>query len=158
MLYEQPKAFVRHRRASMKTRAVPAAGIGCLGYIIKIAQAMSRYPACVLFAFICRTVVFWPDPQTRYSLRMQIDIKVVPGASKNEISGWLGRALKLRVRAAPENGKANRAVIALLAETLDVKPAHVRVVSGATRALKRVSVEGIDNAALARRLGAPETS
>ena len=86
---------------------------------------------------------------------MQIDIKVVPGASKDQISGWLGSALKLRVRAAPEKGKANRAVIALLAEALDVAPAAIRIERGHTRALKRVAIDDIDPGEFARRLGSP---
>ncbi|MBS63374.1 DUF167 domain-containing protein [Salinisphaera sp.] len=86
---------------------------------------------------------------------MQIDIKVVPGASKDQISGWLGPALKVRVRAAPEKGKANRAVIALLAEALHVAPATIRIERGQTRALKRVAIDDIDPGEFARRLGRP---
>lgn len=43
---------------------------------------------------------------------------MVPGASKSEISGWLGDALKIRVAAQPEKGNANAAVVAVLASGL----------------------------------------
>ena len=87
---------------------------------------------------------------------MQIDIKVVPGASTDQISGWLGSALKLLVRAAPEKGKANRAVIALLAHALDVPPATIRIERGQTRALKRVAIDDIEPAEFTRRMGRPD--
>ncbi len=50
-----------------------------------------------------------------------LKVKVVPGASRTQLSGWLGDMLKVRVSAPPEKGKANAAVEALLAR--DVGPA-----------------------------------
>jgi|AntDeeMinimDraft_5_1070356.scaffolds.fasta_scaffold05211_5 hypothetical protein len=88
---------------------------------------------------------------------MQIDIKVVPGSSKDEISGWLGDALKLRVRAAPEKGKANKAVTALLADALNIAPTRICIERGETRPLKRVSIDGIDTHSFAKRLGLADT-
>jgi len=37
-------------------------------------------------------------------------IKVVPNASKTEITGWLGDSLKIRLQATPQDGKANKAL------------------------------------------------
>ena len=47
-----------------------------------------------------------------------INVKVVPGSSKNCLGGWLGETLKVRVTAKREKGKANGALIALLADSL----------------------------------------
>ena len=56
---------------------------------------------------------------------------VQPKARANAVKGWHGAALRVSVTAAPENGKANRAVIALLAETFDVAPSSINLVRGA---------------------------
>ena len=69
-------------------------------------------------------------------------IKVVPGASRNEIAGVLGDRLKVRVGAPPESGKANKAVCVLLARTLGVRQADVDVEGGTTRPEKTVRVRG----------------
>ena len=47
-------------------------------------------------------------------------MKVVPGSSRDQVVGWLGDASKIKVTAPPEKGKANEAVIELLAEPLGV--------------------------------------
>jgi uncharacterized protein (TIGR00251 family) len=65
----------------------------------------------------------------------------VPGASRSEIVGPLGRRLKVRVAAPPEGGKANRAVVELLRGWLGV--AGVEIVAGRGRAEKTARVAGI---------------
>lgn len=80
-------------------------------------------------------------------------VKVVPGASRNEIKGWLGEELKIRVSAAPEKGKANKAVCALLAERLGLPTSSVVVVKGQGSPRKRLRIDGIDPEALQARLG-----
>ena len=47
-----------------------------------------------------------------------IAVKVVPRAAKDEIVGWLEDALKVRVQAPPQDGRANRALEVLLAEAV----------------------------------------
>ncbi len=81
-----------------------------------------------------------------------MDVKVVPGASRSRVVGALGTALKIVVSAAPECGKANAAVIKLLAAHLDVKRAEVQIVGGHSKPLKRVLVTGRSAAELRRRL------
>lgn len=84
----------------------------------------------------------------------RLSVKVVPGAARDEIAGWLGAALKLRVSAAPERGKANAAVEALLARALDVPASSVRIVAGKTSQKKVVEVVGLSESALRERLDA----
>ena len=79
-------------------------------------------------------------------------MKVVPGASRDEIAGWMGDTLKVRVTAAPERGRANSAVEELIAGTLGVAPDSVRVVSGHAAPRKVVEIAGMSGAELERRL------
>jgi uncharacterized protein (TIGR00251 family) len=62
----------------------------------------------------------------------RLRLRVKPGARTTAIVGVHGGALKLAVAAAPEKGKANRAVIALLAEALDIPASAVTIVAGDT--------------------------
>ena len=84
-----------------------------------------------------------------------IAVKVVPRAATDGVVGWLDGALKVRVAAPPEDGRANRAVEALLAARLGLKKRAVRVASGHGSAHKRVSVAGLDRDEIVRRLALP---
>jgi uncharacterized protein (TIGR00251 family) len=67
----------------------------------------------------------------RKSEAVVLHVRVQPKARTNAVKGWHGAALRVSVTAAPEDGKANRAVIALLAETFDVAPSSISLVRGA---------------------------
>ena len=73
----------------------------------------------------------------------RLKVKAVPGASRSEIVGRLGEALKIRVAAPPEGGKANRETLELLAERLGLPAASVTLVSGAASPAKVVELRGI---------------
>jgi len=79
-------------------------------------------------------------------------IFVQPRAAKDELVGVHGDALKLKVRAAPENGKANAAACLLLGELLDIPSSRIDVIAGGTSRYKKVAVEGADAATLTERL------
>ena len=85
----------------------------------------------------------------------RIAVKVVPGASRDGLAGWLGEALKVRVSAPPERGKANAAVEALIAAALDLPAKHVRVVGGLSSARKVVEIGRLSAAQVGERLGRP---
>ena len=72
-----------------------------------------------------------------------LTVKVAPGARKDEITGWMGDALKLRVSAPPEKGRANRAVAALLARTLATSRDAIVIVAGAGSRRKLIRIEGL---------------
>jgi uncharacterized protein (TIGR00251 family) len=73
---------------------------------------------------------------------MDIRIKVVPKSSKTELAGILPDGTwKVKVAAAPEKGKANRALVEFLAGHLGVAKSRIRIVSGETSQLKRIQVE-----------------
>ena len=75
---------------------------------------------------------------------VSLQIKVVPKSSRDRVLGWMGDRLKVAVTAAPEKGKANAAVVALLAEVLGVARSKVAIVSGEASALKTISVDAGD--------------
>ena len=60
-----------------------------------------------------------------------LHVRVQPKARANAVKGWSGQALRVSVTAAPEHGRATRAVIDLLAEALDVAPSSINLVRGA---------------------------
>jgi uncharacterized protein YggU (UPF0235/DUF167 family) len=70
------------------------------------------------------------------------------------VVGRHGAAWKVRVASPAERGKANDAVVALLAETLDVPQASVELVGGATHRDKVVAVRGLSEGEIERRLEA----
>ncbi len=71
-----------------------------------------------------------------------LPLKVVPGASRDRIVGEHGSSLKVTVAAPPEKGKANKAIIQLLAKALDVRPNRIEVVKGGTSPDKAVLIRG----------------
>jgi len=83
---------------------------------------------------------------------VKLAIKVVPGASKSGVAGWLGEALKVRVTAPAERGKANRAVEALVADALGISGDRVAIVAGHSSARKIVEIAGLDEGEVHRRL------
>ena len=73
---------------------------------------------------------------------VRVNVHVQPRASRSEIVGVHGAALKVRLQAPPVEGAANEALVALLAEQLKVPRRAVRVVGGATSRSKTVEIEG----------------
>ncbi|MDD3089881.1 MAG: DUF167 domain-containing protein [Candidatus Omnitrophica bacterium] len=72
---------------------------------------------------------------------MRINVKVIPKSSKEEVAAD-GESLKVYVKAAPDKGKANKAVIELVAGHYGVKRSGVRIVCGETSRNKIVEVSG----------------
>jgi uncharacterized protein len=82
----------------------------------------------------------------------RLRLRVSPGATRTEFAGRHGDSWKVRVSAAPERGRANEAVVALLAERLGVPRASLTVVSGRAARDKVVELRGLDPAEAERRL------
>ena len=82
----------------------------------------------------------------------RLQLRVSPGASRAGVVGRHGAAWKVRVAAPPENGRANDAVVRLLAETLELPRRDVAIVSGHGARDKVVSVAGISTEEAERRL------
>ncbi len=82
--------------------------------------------------------------------RVTFTIRVTPRAAANAVGGERDGALLVRVTAPPVEGKANAAVVALLAKALGVPRGAIRVDRGAAARTKRVSVPRDVEAALHR--------
>ena len=92
------------------------------------------------------------DPWRTSSEGISVALRVTPRGGRDDIEGIEtlsdGRCvLKVRVRAIADGGEANRAVTELLARSLRVPKARVRLLSGATSRLKQIAIDG-DPAAL----------
>lgn len=61
---------------------------------------------------------------------MRISVRVIPNAGHDEIVGWQEGVLKIKLQAVPEDGKANKALCALLAKRTRCHRREVRIVSG----------------------------
>jgi uncharacterized protein YggU (UPF0235/DUF167 family) len=85
---------------------------------------------------------------------IKLRIKAVPKSSRDGLAGWLGDTLKVRVTAAPERGKANAAIEAIVAEALGLPRGSARIVAGRTSSRKILEITGVSEAELRRRLGA----
>jgi len=87
------------------------------------------------------------DGTVRFAVRVQ------PRASRSEIVGLHGDAMKIRLSAAPVDGAANEALVELIAGVLGVGRRAVRIVSGESSRSKVVEVEGVTAAAVLRLAG-----
>jgi uncharacterized protein (TIGR00251 family) len=85
---------------------------------------------------------------------LRLLVTVTPGASRDELVGRHGEGWKVRVAAAPQRGRANHAVVTLLAEALGIDRGSVRIVAGHAARRKVVEIEGLGEKEAARRLEA----
>ena len=81
-----------------------------------------------------------------------LTIRVVPRASKNEIAGELGDALKIRLQAPPVEGKANKALIQFLSDKLEIQRNRISILSGDTGRNKRILLTGINSQDIKERI------
>lgn len=81
-----------------------------------------------------------------------IPIRAQPGARRDAIVGVHAGALRVAVTAAPERGRANEAIAAVLAEALGCRPSQVALLSGAASRQKRFLVAGLAPEQLRGRL------
>ena len=82
-----------------------------------------------------------------------LSLHVVPRASRTEVCGRHGDAIKVRLQAPPVDGKANAALVRWLAKRLDLPRNQVTITSGRTGRDKRVHVTGITAGCVTHRLG-----
>ncbi|MDP4878606.1 MAG: DUF167 domain-containing protein [Opitutales bacterium] len=85
---------------------------------------------------------------TRNSESCELNVRVIPNASRDEIVGWHDGALKVKVSAQPESGKANKAVCALIKEKLKVSGLRLAVCRGHFVPIKVIRIDGLNSSAM----------
>lgn len=78
----------------------------------------------------------------------RLNVKVVARSSRDQIVCWLGDALKIKVMAPPEKGRANGAVVELLAAKFGINTDDIEVVSGHSSPSKVVAINGMNDEAI----------
>lgn len=85
-----------------------------------------------------------------------IQVHASPRASKTQIQGLHGDALKIRLQAPPVDGKANETLIEFLAESLNIPQRQISLLSGHTSRHKRLCLQGITASQVTHALGLAE--
>ncbi len=88
-------------------------------------------------------------------LIIRLSLRVQPNASRSEVVGWYGEALRIRVAAPPSKGRANDAVLDLLAEHTGIRRQHMRIVRGHQSRDKVAEITTVNAEELNGRLGNP---
>ena len=89
---------------------------------------------------------------TLHAAGVVLSIRVQPGARKNSIHGVHDGALKVSVRAAPEDGKANDAIMELLKKSLGIKRNQIEILSGQTSRNKKILIRELKLEELAQKI------
>lgn len=83
---------------------------------------------------------------------LDIKIRAVPRASKNEIQGIYDGALKVRLTSPPIDGKANQALIKFLSKTLGISKAQIELTRGQTGRSKTLRIHGMTTQEIWKKL------
>ncbi|HZJ14290.1 MAG TPA: DUF167 domain-containing protein [Chthoniobacteraceae bacterium] len=85
-------------------------------------------------------------------MRAVLRLRVVPNAKRSEVVGLHGEAIKIKIQAPAQEGKANAALLEFLAKKLDVPTRQVTLVAGEKSRDKIVAIEGIEETDARQRL------
>ena len=96
------------------------------------------------------------EPFERLKSAVRFRLRLTPKGGRDALEGWAADAtgkmhLKARVSAPSEDGKANKALVELLAKKFNCAKSAIRIVSGETSRLKRIEIAG-NTEALAQKL------
>ena len=81
-----------------------------------------------------------------------IKVQVVPGASRNEVTGIHGDSIRLKVAAPPVKGRANKELISYLSDLLGIKRDDIEITSGQKTRIKTIAVSGLDEETIMKKL------
>lgn len=74
---------------------------------------------------------------------MTIEIQLLPKSVRDEILGFAGGRLRVRVSAPPMEGKANESLIKLISRTIEVPKSNIAIIKGKTSRIKIIKIEGV---------------
>jgi uncharacterized protein len=87
------------------------------------------------------------------SIYTELDARIIPKSSRNEIIFGEGDPVKIKVTSPPVDGKANKAVVNLLAKQLKVSKKDIQIVSGEKSRNKKIRINGISKLDLLKVTG-----
>ena len=87
-------------------------------------------------------------------METRLHIRLQPNARRNEVMGFQDDVLRLRVTAPPREGRANRALLELLSDVLDIPKSRIDILRGHTARDKLVVIEGLRPEEVRARLDA----
>jgi len=96
-------------------------------------------------------------PATPAAASCVLEIKAVPNSRATALTGRVGNAWKIKVHAAPEDGRANKELLAFLAGKLALPASALEVAAGAASREKRIRVHGLAAGAAEARLAATDS-
>jgi uncharacterized protein (TIGR00251 family) len=82
-----------------------------------------------------------------------VNVRAQPRSSRAGVEGVVADALKVRLRSAPVDGKANKELVETVADAFDLPKSRVKFKSGETSKTKRILVRGMNGAAIAELIG-----
>jgi hypothetical protein len=93
---------------------------------------------------------------TQTSPGCTLALKVIPNAPRDEVAGWLGEALKVKLHAPALDGRANVALLGFLADRLALPRRAIALAQGAKSRQKLVRIDGLTRPEVRRRLDCRE--
>jgi uncharacterized protein len=82
-----------------------------------------------------------------------LSVRLTPRASRDEVTGVVEGALRIRLQAPPVDGKANKALLRFLADLLDLPPSSLAILSGDTGRNKRILIPSLTEEQVREKLG-----
>ena len=75
---------------------------------------------------------------------MNLEVQISANAPRNQVVGWVGDRLKIKVKAPAVEGKANAELLRFLGESLDLRPNRLQILRGETAKLKLIAIDGLE--------------
>lgn len=87
---------------------------------------------------------------------MRLKVRISPNSKKNEIIGWFGDQLKIKITAPAEKGKANKELINFLARELELARSSISIIKGLTSRSKTLNISRISAKEFSQKITSPQ--